>query len=184
VTNTINGKFYIGKHQTKNIYDQYYGSGKNIKAAIKKYGKESFSKEILFVFDNEKEMNDKERELITEEFVLRIDTYNMGVGGEGGPHFKGKKHSQECLQKRSKRRQYIVSEETKKKISEANIRRFQNEEVRKAYSNKKKGHIVSEETKQKISNSLKGRKRSQETKNKISETMKQCRESVSSPRVS
>lgn len=26
-TNLINGKYYIGKHQTENIYDNYYGSG-------------------------------------------------------------------------------------------------------------------------------------------------------------
>ena len=97
--NLINNKFYIGKHQTNNINDSYYGSGKALKNAISKYGKENFKKEILFVFDTEQEMNDKEIELITEELVARTDTYNMGIGGEGGPHFKGKTHTPEFRQK-------------------------------------------------------------------------------------
>lgn len=98
-TNLINNKFYIGKHQTKNVNDSYYGSGIALKKAIKKYGKENFKKEILFVFETEKEMNEKEIELITEEFVSRSDTYNVGVGGEGGAHFKGKKHTSEFKEK-------------------------------------------------------------------------------------
>ena len=34
VTNNINGKIYIGKHQTKNIEDGYMGSGRLIREAI------------------------------------------------------------------------------------------------------------------------------------------------------
>ena len=97
VTNMLNGKIYIGKHQTTNPDDAYYGSGVALKKSIAKHGKDNFKKEVLFVFETEEEMNAKETELITEEFVARSDTYNMGVGGEGGAHFKGKSHSAETV---------------------------------------------------------------------------------------
>ena len=84
ITNVINGKIYIGKHQTNNINDGYMGSGKNLKRAIKKYGIDNFVKDILYVFDSEEKMNYKEAELVTEEFCLREDTYNICVGGKGG----------------------------------------------------------------------------------------------------
>lgn len=80
ITNIINGKYYIGKHQTKYPNDGYMGSGKLIKFAIKKYGIENFTKEILFVFDNEQDMNDKEKELV----VVSEETYNLCEGGKGG----------------------------------------------------------------------------------------------------
>ena len=106
-TSLINGKIYIGKHQTSKLNDNYLGSGKGIKNAVKKYGKQNFKKDILFVFASEEEMNAKEKELITEEFVARNDTYNAGIGGEGGPHFKGKSHSTDSIAKRTESRKGI-----------------------------------------------------------------------------
>ena len=52
--------------------------------AKKKHGIENFKKEILFVFETEVEMNSKEAELVTKEFCLREDTYNLCPGGHGG----------------------------------------------------------------------------------------------------
>lgn len=83
-TNTVNNKIYIGKHQTTKLDDDYIGSGKLLKRAINKYGIENFKKEILHVFDNERDMNDKEKELVTEKFVLQETNYNLCVGGAGG----------------------------------------------------------------------------------------------------
>lgn len=84
ITNKINNKEYIGKHQTNNLDDGYMGSGKNLKRAVDKYGVENFTKEILFVLDSEDEMNCKESEIVTEEYCSRKDTYNICVGGKGG----------------------------------------------------------------------------------------------------
>lgn len=84
ITNKLNGKIYIGKHQTKDLNDGYMGSGKHLRYAIEKYGIENFTKEILFKFDNEEEMNAKEADLVTEEFCLSEDTYNLCPGGQGG----------------------------------------------------------------------------------------------------
>jgi dissimilatory sulfite reductase (desulfoviridin) alpha/beta subunit len=80
----LNGKIYIGKHQTKDLNDGYLGSGKLLKSAIEKYGIENFTKEILFQFDNEEAMNAKEAELVTEEFIKEDSNYNLCPGGKGG----------------------------------------------------------------------------------------------------
>lgn len=84
VKNKVNGKKYIGKHKTDDIYDDYLGSGKYLKRAINKYGKDCFEKVILYVFDNKKEMDDKEAELVTDKEVKDEMFYNLKRGGEGG----------------------------------------------------------------------------------------------------
>lgn len=81
-TNLVNGKIYIGQHQTYDVNDEYLGSGKILQQAIEKYGRENFKREILFDFDNFTDMDNKEKELVTEEFVKREDTYNVRVGGQ------------------------------------------------------------------------------------------------------
>ncbi len=80
IINKINGKYYCGKHQTKDLDDGYMGSGKLIKQAIKKYGIENFYKEIMFVCETEEEMNLKEKEVV----VVSEETYNLCEGGKGG----------------------------------------------------------------------------------------------------
>jgi hypothetical protein len=56
------------------------GSGKYIKNAIAKHGIDNFNKEILNIFDNEIDMNNKEKELV----VLSEKSYNLCAGGHGG----------------------------------------------------------------------------------------------------
>lgn len=82
-TNLINNKIYIGLHTTDNINDGYLGSGIFLKKAIKKYGKDNFIKEILYMFDNKSDMIQKEKEIVDESFITRKDTYNMSKGGHG-----------------------------------------------------------------------------------------------------
>ena len=84
VTNTVNGKIYVGVHKTKKLDDGYMGSGKVINSAIKKYGIENFTRIILEQFDNSTAMYAREKEVVTEEFLARDDTYNLKRGGIGG----------------------------------------------------------------------------------------------------
>lgn len=83
-TNLINGKIYVGVHKTSNLEDGYLGSGKVLNYAIEKYRIENFRKDILEFFDSPAEMFAREKEIVTEEFVLRKDTYNLKQGGVGG----------------------------------------------------------------------------------------------------
>lgn len=84
-TNLINGKIYVGLHKKSNrSVDYYLGSGRLIKSAISKYGRENFDFKILHICNNRSEAEIKEAEIVNEEFVLREDTYNLVVGGIGG----------------------------------------------------------------------------------------------------
>ena len=92
ITNNINGKYYIGCHKTSNINDNYMGSGKAIKNAIKKYGLENFKKEILFECSSVKEMFNKEREIVTENVVNDRSSYNLKLGGTANFYYVNKHH--------------------------------------------------------------------------------------------
>jgi group I intron endonuclease len=89
ITNTVNGKVYIGKHSfSKN--DNYFGSGVVLKKSIQKYGKEFFDKDILCYCADENELNEKEI-----FFIKKYDSYgngyNMTRGGEGKLGFRPSK---------------------------------------------------------------------------------------------
>ena len=53
ITNLINNKKYIGSSRKSDIDKDYYGSGKAIKSALKKHGKENFTREILWEGDGD-----------------------------------------------------------------------------------------------------------------------------------
>lgn len=81
-TNKINGKFYIGAHRCKTMHDPYLGSGVALTKAIKKYGIENFFREIIYIAENEYDMFEMEKQLISEN--MGGNCYNMMPGGKGG----------------------------------------------------------------------------------------------------
>ena len=105
-TNNVNGKKYIGQCslQQKNKTESYLGSGKALKAAISKYGRESFSREIIFVAFSAADLNWAEQTLI-EEFnaTKSAEWYNIAPGGRASLGFTGKKHSKERNEKLSEK---------------------------------------------------------------------------------
>ena len=150
-TNLVNGKIYIGKHVCNCKKCKYIGSGDLIEAAKKKYGVKSFKKEILFRFETEEEMNAKEAELVSKEFVKRSDNYNICPGGQGGfGHINAEIWTKEktTIHNRSiaktggknSRKSYIVSDHHRENLSASLIGR----------SPSFKGKSHSEETKSKM----------------------------------
>lgn len=100
-TNLINGKIYIGRHSANNINNSYLGSGTKFRNAVKKYGKNNFSKEILEIcLPCNYHIAIRERYYIKLYNSTNIDIgYNLTSGGEGELGI-------------------TLSEETKRKISE------------------------------------------------------------------
>ena len=80
-TNLINNKFYIGKDAKNN--KSYLGSGKVLKQAIQKYGKENFKKEILEVCTDLNHLDEREIYWIDKYNALEVG-YNLTEGGTGG----------------------------------------------------------------------------------------------------
>lgn len=113
-TNKINGKIYIGKHETYNLEDGYIGSGKLLWEAIKKYGIENFERKILFFCENSDELKAKEKEIINEEFIVRKDTYNIKIGGDGGWDYVHKKATHDSLSKNAKKAWNKIKENPEK----------------------------------------------------------------------
>jgi hypothetical protein len=82
ITNQINGKYYIGRHATKNVNDLYMGSGIGIKNAIAKYDVENFIKEIIAEAASAEELWDLEKDIVNKEVVSDPMSYNNTYGGK------------------------------------------------------------------------------------------------------
>lgn len=96
--NLINGKKYVGQHITRcnNLdamyQDGYLGSGVLLINAIKKYGRDNFSKKIIAVYSTQKEVDRAEIAFIKSQRVLenKGKWYNRAAGGQFG---RSDKHS-------------------------------------------------------------------------------------------
>lgn len=87
IENLLDGKRYRGKHKTKNLNDNYMGSGPYIKRAIQKHGLKNFKKTIIFMAFNEIYMDYVEKiEFVNDEWISLGPNfvYNFKVGGVGG----------------------------------------------------------------------------------------------------
>ena len=186
ITNKLNDKFYIGMHKTPNLEDGYMGSGKLIKAAIQKYGLENFTKQILFIFDNEEDMKNKEKEVV----ILSEQSYNLCEGGKGGFSYINKhtdtasrnrkisaardykdqtflkKHHEAIMKIIPTRSKPVYTEKSLAKIREQHKKANTPIAIEKRKETFKKiGHQQGEK------NSNYGKPRSEETKQKIRETL-------------
>lgn len=182
VTNTVNGKSYIGickgavrlrwrRHCTD--ADRRKRSGCIILwKAIRKYGKETFALETLYEAVDWREACMVERGLIAQYGTMSPSGYNITAGGQGTLGYKaweGRRHTTETKRKMS---QWQIgkklSEETKRKISAKAIgRRKSPEEVEEMRQRK-----FTQAHREKIRASLKGREFTPEWRAKISAGLK------------
>ena len=181
ITNTANGKYYYGIHSCNKDFfdDNYYGTGKLVKAAVQKYGKEHFKREVLQEFSTRQKASDFERFIVGPYFINREDNYNLCVGGDDAG-ILGFKHSEEAKAKisaRSKNQNW--STERREKVRKALTGRKHTKESRQKMSDKlsgenspKWGVPLSSETKAKLSKAHTGRVVSDEAKAKMSAAQK------------
>lgn len=119
ITNKINNKIYIGSHYGE-LQDNYFGSGKAILKAIKKYGKENFKKDVLEIFPTKQLMLEREEQLL---FKLNCATdplyYNMTNKSSGGYMMDGKTETEKerIITQQTMKRKLKQDEITKKIIS-------------------------------------------------------------------
>lgn len=82
-TNLVNGKTYIGKRTTDKIDDGYLGSGTLIGHAIRKYGRENFTREIIEFYESSEAAFIAEVEHISSARGSGERLYNLATGGTG-----------------------------------------------------------------------------------------------------
>lgn len=77
ITNNVNNKIYIGKHQTENKDDDYMGSGKIIKRAIEEYCEEKLNNKsyISQIFSIRKMIKDFTFDIL-QAIVEEVNRYN------------------------------------------------------------------------------------------------------------
>jgi hypothetical protein len=159
ITNLVNGKVYVGKRaysKEKFLKSYYYGSGKYITLAIKKYGKWNFSKEVIEECESLEDMGKREKYWIKELDTMRPNGYNLCIGGNGAV---GYHHTEEWKYEMSKlRRGKKHSEEWCRRISESNKGKKRSEEIREKMRKSHLGIPLSEKHKQGLSKSHRGEK--------------------------
>ena len=108
------------------------------------------------------------------ELIFLIPAEHRRLHMEGKNHpFYGKHHSEDTKRKLSEANKgKHLSEDAKRKMSEANKGKHLSEDTRRKISESKKGKYHSEETRRKISESKKGKHHSEETRRKMSESFK------------
>lgn len=140
ITNLLNGKTYIGQHQYKSQNDDYFGSGKHLKSAVKKYGHENFKKDILVSkIPNRKSADRAEIMYIKMERERGKAEYNITDGGEGfrGNHREDTRNKISCSLKGNQRARgknlgnqnakgNILSETTRKQMGLSRIGNINN----------------------------------------------------------
>lgn len=198
-TNNASGKSYVGqtndvdRRQEEHIADAMHGSDCHFHRAIRKYGKESFT--WTLIEECEDHLSNEREAFWIDHFGTFVDGYNMTTGGDSSfertvisvdtrrkmseSHMGERNHnfgvpkSEETKRKMSEAQKgRKLTEEQRRKNREARLGRKHSSETRVKMSEARRGHIVTEETKRKISEGNKGKKMSQASCEKMSAVKK------------
>lgn len=83
-TNEINDKLYIGKRQKPKFEKWYKGSGKHLKLAFEKYGKDKFHTKVIEWCKTKEDLCNAEKKWISYYRKNGQELYNISDGGDGG----------------------------------------------------------------------------------------------------
>ena len=172
ITNTVNGKSYIGKtiHDAEKRRIRYHFAGKGngsrlIKDDIEKCGQDAFTYEILHDGIIPEFLDELEIEAIAKFNTIAPHGYNLTTGGDGGSHCEeARRKNSEALKgeknpmfgrtgEKSPHYGKRHTDETLQKMSKARIGRKHTDETRRKQSKAKMGKKRSEETCRRISES-------------------------------
>jgi group I intron endonuclease len=161
ITNTINNKFYIGSSVNiraritnhRSQLNRGVHDNNHLQRAWDKYGEKSFKVELI------KECNDEELLYEEQKYLDKI-----GVGENPNCYNIAKSAFAPTLGRE-------LSNETKRKIGNANKGKMHTEETKAILSKKHTGKTLSKEHRHKMSISRTGRVCTKETRNKISDAL-------------
>lgn len=121
ITNLINNKKYVGLRSSSTFDSGYWGSGKLIRFAIAKYGKENFKQEVLKWCETAEELvNEEIKEILarnaknSDEYYNLIDTKTPIGIGNANPFF-GKSHTETAKQRISEKNKGKTWSDTRRK---------------------------------------------------------------------
>ena len=188
ITNSKNGKVYIGQTTEKQGFNGRYHVGgkegsiervyryhkwnkehnrsynKHLLRSIEKYGFEAF--EVIEIFDiafSKTELDIKEKVYI-QLYDSYFNGYNDTFGGGGRYGYSPSQETRDKISKAQKGK--IVSDETRQRMSEANkgeknsmYGKTHTKEARAKMSEKGKGRVFTEDHKRKIGESIKGKRK-------------------------
>lgn len=145
ITNTVNGKVYIGKtiRTLQRRWQEHLRASNDmpISRAIRKYGVDNFTIEVVVCAISEGVLDALEKQFISE---LRANDpavgYNVTEGGDGFPGHTGRPHTSESRRKISQACQGLKrSESTRRKIAASRTGKPLSVETRTKISKNKTG---------------------------------------------
>ncbi len=131
---TLNNKYYIGKHISAKYDCKYIGSGSSIKKLLKIYGKKIFTNKIIAKADSLTDLNKKEIFYISLYIKKygKENVYNLARGGNGGDPYALDLEKKEIFREKMTEinRARCSSEEFKNKTSERMSNLYKNPDER------------------------------------------------------